>query len=337
VLSKVVYDAIVFKGEKQTRTMPSGLDVMAALGNDEAVALLEPELEKHGYAANLMASREFVERQPPETWNESVYNIWLSALTKLDDAPPGTNFPEVMRGRAWQAKELQTQLGSWAELRHDTILYAEQSFTATILCEYPTGYVEPYPELFERLALFAEQGKGWLEAGGLSSQWRAAFFDFFAATTRRLEKLARKELRGEPFDGDERKFVKDTISIQWRSGGCGGPTKTYSGWYPHMIYGGAPESWEPTIADVHTDPNSGQVLEVGVGDANFLVAAIDNAGDRAAYVGPVYSYYELPSRQRLTDEEWRAKIQRGDLPPRPEWVRAFQGTAVKRTMPRPKP
>jgi hypothetical protein len=337
VLSKVVYDAILFKGEKQTRTMPAGLDVMAALGNDEAVALLEPALEKDNYAANLMASRAFVERQPPAIWNESVYNIWLSALAKLDDVPRGTNFPEAMRGRAWQAKQLQTQLGSWAELRHDTILYAAQSYTSMIACEYPTGYVEPYPELWARLALFGEQGKGWLEATGLSTPQRAAFFDFFAATTRHLEKLARKELAGEPFDGDDRKFVKDTISVQWRGGGCGPPTKIYSGWYPQMIYGGAPESWEPTIADVHTDPNTGQVLEVGVGDANFLVVAVDNAGDRAAYVGPVYSYYEIASPARLTDEEWRAKIKRGDLPPRPEWTHAFQAAAVKRTMPMPMP
>ena len=44
VLSQVVYDSIIYGGEKQERWMPSGLDAMAALGNDEAVRLLEPEL-----------------------------------------------------------------------------------------------------------------------------------------------------------------------------------------------------------------------------------------------------------------------------------------------------
>jgi hypothetical protein len=32
-----------------------------------------------------------------------------------------------MDRKAWAAKTLQTQLASWAQLRHDTILYAKQS------------------------------------------------------------------------------------------------------------------------------------------------------------------------------------------------------------------
>jgi hypothetical protein len=235
-----------------------------------------------------------------------------------------------MRGRAWQAKQLQTQLGSWAELRHDTILYAKQSYTAHIACEYPTGYVEPYPEVFARLAVFAEQSQSWLAAGGYANARRDAFFHRFAAAARTLERLARKELAAQPFDRDERTFIKDTISVTWHGGGCGGPTATYSGWYPGIIYGGEANAWQPTIADVHTDPNSGKVLEAAVGDANFLVVAIDNAGDRAAYVGPIYSYYEFTSPQRLTDEEWRERIWKKDLPPRPEWTRIFQAPTVVR-------
>jgi hypothetical protein len=64
-------------------------------------------------------------------------------------------------------------------------------------------------------------------------------------------------------------------------------------------------------------------------DALRAQYAIDNAGDRAAYVGPVYSYYEFPSRERLTDEEWQQQIQAGTLPERPAWTRSFQATAVR--------
>ena len=62
-----------------------------------------------------------------------------------------------MRTEAWQRKQLQTQLASWAELRHDTVLYAKQSYTAGVKCEYPTGYVEPYPETYARIKFFAEE------------------------------------------------------------------------------------------------------------------------------------------------------------------------------------
>ena len=40
---------------------------------------------------------------------------------------------------------------SWPQLRHDTILYAEQSCTPILLCEYPDGYVEPLPALWQRI------------------------------------------------------------------------------------------------------------------------------------------------------------------------------------------
>ena len=91
-----------------------------------------------------------------------MYDIWLSALAKLDASRKGARFPEVMRSRAWARKQLQTQLGSWAELRHDTILYVKQSYTDGEMCDYPAGYVEPYPEFYARVALFAEEGaSGW--------------------------------------------------------------------------------------------------------------------------------------------------------------------------------
>ena len=158
LLAQVVFDSIVFKGEKIERTMPSGLDVMAALGNDEAMRLLGPELERHPYAANLLAARRVVEAHAPEHWSDNAYMIWLDSLRTLDDVPEaGARFPEVMRRTPWRRKQLQAQLGSWAELRHDTILYAAQSYTAGAECEYPEGFVEPYPVLFMRLRLLASE------------------------------------------------------------------------------------------------------------------------------------------------------------------------------------
>jgi hypothetical protein len=332
VLSKVVYDTVPAPPSVPPRLMPSGLDVLAALGNDEAVALLEPEITRHRYAGQMLAVRRYVERQPAPRWEGTIYNIWLSALAALDDRPEGTRFPEVMRGRAWQTKQLSTQLASWAELRHDTILYAKQSYTSGILCEYPAGYVEPYPAFFTRMARFAELASIQLADQRSALPALASFLERFAALTTRLAKLAQKELDGQPFNDDERGFIKDIISVSWRGGGCGGPTPVYSGWYPDLIYLGRPDAWEPVIADVHTDPNTGDVLEVGTGDAKLLVVAVDNGADRAAYVGPVSSFYELASPQRLDDEEWRRQLAHDHAPPRPVWTAAFQAPRAPRTI-----
>jgi hypothetical protein len=127
---------------------------------------------------------------------------------------------------------------------------------------------------------------------------------------------------------------KQTIDI--RGGGSGRPR--YDGWYPRLILD-KPLEWKPTVADVHTNPREATVLEVGVGNPSFLVVAIDNQGDRAAYVGPVYSYYEFhqPARSRLTDEQWQERIKNGKAPPHATWTSAFRPPAATRDLGYPPP
>ncbi len=218
VLSQVVFDSILFHNRKQQRMMPSGLDALAALGNNEAIPLLSDDLHKWNYSANLMASREYVDLHEPAFWKANLYNLWLDSLRTLHaDMTKEKNFPEAMRTRAWQMKQLQTQLGSWAELRHDTILYAKQSYTAYPGCEYPAGYVEPYPEFYARIKYFAEEAGRLFEAADYTAkdnnraaqlkqvkQRQIAFFKKMAETVGTLEGLARKELKAEPLPSRRR-------------------------------------------------------------------------------------------------------------------------------------
>jgi hypothetical protein len=144
--------------------------------------------------------------------------------------------------------------------------------------------------------------------------------------------LQKKELVAKPFTQDEQDFLKKTIDV--RGGGSGPPR--YDGWYPRLIYrrgDGPPDAWKPTVADVHTNVDA--VLEVGVGDVNFLIVAVDNENDRMAYVGPVFSYYEFvhPAAARMTDPEWAKRLQQqAKLPPRPEWTKTFVAPAVQRDL-----
>jgi hypothetical protein len=89
VLSQVVFDSVLFRGVKQQRMMPTGLDVMAAFGNDEAVRLLKPELDEHHYSANLLALRKTIDERPAPAWGGDLYSMWLNALRMLDDPQAG--------------------------------------------------------------------------------------------------------------------------------------------------------------------------------------------------------------------------------------------------------
>jgi hypothetical protein len=345
VLSKVVFDSIVYRNERPQRQLPTGLDVMAALGDADATALLAPDLARFHYGANLLAARRVVEQRTPETWKQNLYEIWLGALRTLHEPPPkdGGHVPNVMRNRPWRIKELTTQLASWAELRHDTLLYAKQSYTVSIACEYPEGYVEPYPEFFASLGVFAREGERLLGRADVSHpdpgqarqmlqtrDWQVAFLHHFAETMDKLELLARKELAAQPFTAAERLFLKKTIDI--RGGGSGPPR--YDGWYPGLLFAKSPTEWAPTVADVHTSVLSREALEAATGDVRFLIVAVDNQNDRAVYVGPSYSYYEfaVPVSDRMTDEQWQARLSNGKAPPRPQWTDAFQMAATPRDL-----
>ena len=76
------------------------------------------------------------------------------------------------------------------------------------------------------------------------------------------------------------------------------------------------------IADVFTESNSEQVLEVAVGNP-FLIYVIiqDHTGDLYLTRGVTFSYYQflMPSNQRMTDEEWITLLDTAP-PDYPEWI-----------------
>jgi hypothetical protein len=334
--------------------MPSGLDVMAALGNDLAVRLQEPELRRWHYAGNLAALRDVVAGLPAHYWEQNVYGGWLNALRELNvDLSHETALPQVFRSAAWQRKQLQTQLASWSELRHDTLLYAKASYSVP-QCEVPAAYVEPYPRFYAALARIARRaaqqldgvpapasryGGGWFRQQPTTETY-TVFYGRMAEHLETLERLALKEIAQQPFTPAEQQFLQTTISqrgnVLFGSGAL--TVQVYDGWYTSLIYGFNEEiqnHWQATIADVHTDLQHGQVLEVGVGRVNYCVAVIDQRDHPTAFVGPVYSYYEFPQpiSDRMTDEQWQMQIQKRNLPPRPAFITPLVSTRAAQLQP----
>ena len=79
------------------------------------------------------------------------------------------------------------------------------------------------------------------------------------------------------------------------------------------------------VADVHTDTNSGMVLEEGVGYVDLIIVAYRLPDGRILCgAGPVMSYYEFkhPMDDRLTDERWREVLSTNPPKP-PEWTGGF--------------
>ena len=173
-LNQVVVPSLTDEeGGKLHRRMPSGLDAMyAVLGNNAAAPILADRMEntegvpfRDGipFHDELLGVRSVMDSQQPAFWEEHIYGSWLYSLRALS-APLPIGAPETFRTSAWKRRMLNTQLASWTHLRHDTLLYAEQSFTPGLLCDFPDGYVDPYPELFQRISEMALRYKSALSS-----------------------------------------------------------------------------------------------------------------------------------------------------------------------------
>ncbi len=378
-LSKLVYDSIVWDEngipeftDKVQRRVPSSLDVaFAVLGNDQVVPELVARIMLDGssgltfrqfrdglpYQHNLAAARQVIESQSPEFWTNNVYTAWLAGLRALAGPTTGPEYPQAMRTRAWAMKTLNTQLASWTELRHDTVLYAKQSYTGPIICSFPDGWVEPQIEFWQRLRTLALRTRNFiitLPATGTNMvngpygpvpvnlatvrSNRLAFFAQFADTMAVLESIAGKQLRQEPLATNEVTFLQDLIERHDDYAG----TKQYTGWYPALFYRSifqmqpyaalqGSDAWDALVTDVHTDPpddwvgDPGAILHQGVGAVHFLMIATERGAGPVVYAGPVLSHYEfdLDPTTRKTDSQWKAEIRAGNHPPQPDWTRSY--------------
>jgi hypothetical protein len=326
VTGNVVYDKIIHNGEKVLRMLPSTLDVLFALGNDAAAQLLKEELEKYYYAPNLSALRYLIDSYENEYWETSLFNAWLNCIRSLNPPDKKDEFPEFMHTAAWWQEKMNTQLSSWAQLRHDNLLYAKQSYSGSVICSFPYSYVEPIPQFYQAVKVFARRAQE--EFNQLNFSYLLKYFESMEHISDTLHTIATKELAGEPLSYTEIKFLQKMLYNQ--TSGC---AVEYRGWYAQLFYSGEEGLMKDdlVVADIHTAPTDafggwiGWVYHVGTGPINLGVVIVEQTeGERIAYIGPVLSYYEHISTnfKRLTDEEWRDLY---SIEPsfRPGWVNIY--------------
>jgi hypothetical protein len=347
---RFVPDAYIFRQliyrnvgtRENSRGLPKGLDVMAAIGSERAYTILDElgETSYVNYPEQMAKVRAWTSSLTAEEWTETLYNGWLYTLQPLLDEP-GAGYPQFMQTDAWLDKQLNTSLGSWAELKHDTILYAKQVY-AELGGGGPqppqplpaAGYVEPVPEFYARLAALARMTQDGLSSRGLLSENEANSLSRLIQLADAFQLMAEKELRGEPLTEEEQHLIRyyggELEHLVMASGDI--PDEDPFG-QPYMDE----EPQAAVIADVATDPDPNRdgsadpiVLEEAVGridEIYVVVPAVAEDGTIFLEVakGGVFSYYEFPwpADDRLTDEKWREMLETGTAPDRPVWIGTF--------------
>ncbi|MEO0256098.1 MAG: DUF3160 domain-containing protein [candidate division WOR-3 bacterium] len=300
------------------RCFARGLDVMAALGNERALEIIKAEgdADYANYQEQMAKMRQWWANERKEGNN---YLLWLTMISEYlrEDNPPSTVNP-----KAWELKILLTSLGSWAQIKHDYILYAKQPYGAQ------AGSAEPFegpPPRKQKLKLaYLEDAGGLYSAGArFALELSKAFPDMpkvkekckeFSALSDSLAKIADKQKKG--LSEEDHLWLWD-IPSRLR-------TASRYDWDAMDKISDRDERF-PVIADVLTDPNSMMCLEVGVGDPAWIGVLVLIDGKPYIAEGACFSYYEFkhPVSERLSDEDWW--YWDGERPGRQKWVEEIGG------------
>lgn len=320
IFNQLIYSRVGANSSGAKRMLPNALDVPAAMGSDEALAILEEKGETgySGYSENMQELRDSISDDDESQWNSSLYSQWLHTLNPLLQVK-GEGYPSFMQSKAWTRKNLQTYLGSYTELKHDTVLYMKQAMAemgGMIPSKDDRGYVEVEPEVFARLAQLTQATKSGLEGYGMLSSEDAENLDKLRSLSEQLATMASKELQGEGLTDGEYEVIR----------GYGGDIEHFWREVHKDEAGGSPfrEQQFPSslVTDVATDPN-GSVLELGTGKVSLIKVAVPIDGELRIAEGTVFSFYqfEQPLSDRLTDTEWREVM---DSKQTEDWANEFQ-------------
>jgi Protein of unknown function (DUF3160)/Bacterial SH3 domain len=329
IFQNVIFDRVQALTDGTRRELPSGLDVMAAFGSLPALQ----ELENQGatsfpnYSDQMATMQQAVQAQPEAQWLGRFYDGWLYSFLPILQ-PKDIAFPAYMQTTAWSYKDMNAALGSWAELKHDTILYTKMPEGAggggPPMSGPAPSYVEPNPLAFYRMAYIAQTLSCGLQnlvlhdlcyPGGGS--WGADAISFIygmsglGARFEALGAIAEKELAGQPLTPMDNGEITDCLGMIE----C---MNTYTGY-------NRPNSEMPEVPVIAAVSGAQEnVLEVGVGGIDRIYVVLPLEGQWEVAQGGIFSYYEFaqPRDQRLSDDEWRQLLANGEQA-LPAWAANF--------------
>ncbi len=325
-------DASIFQRlierEVPRRMLPKGLDIPAAFGSTEALNLLTQmgETEYENYLENMTKMKSYIKDLPTENWTQNLYWGWLYALRPLTEEKTN-GYPTFMQNLAWVRKDLNTFLGSWTELKHDTILYAKQVYAelgggGDIETKDDRGYVEPNPYVYARLASLLKMTAEGLEARGLLNVTAKDNLGKMEQLALSLKTISEKELNNEKLTDAEYELIRSyggQLEHFWLE-----VNKDQSAFKDMGQRNYLYENPSALVADVATDPN-GQVLQEATGHISEIYVVVPIDGKLRIAKGGIYSYYEFawPLSDRLTDKKWRELLDSRQAPSLPFWTSEF--------------
>lgn len=312
------------------RNFPKGLDVFAAMGSNRALDILDKTdglKTVQGFMPQMDKMRKEMKETPRARWQSNLYYGWLWSLDSLIQPIP-KGYPSSMQNQAWLDKSLFTGLGSWTELRHDTILYAKQSVSECGGGGEPEpvirNYVEPNLEFWTRLQWLNEYTRDGLNSRGLLNEKLKDKFSKLGDWLEFCRRITIKELTDAKVTDDEY-YQMDTygadlegLMLDFAEGDLLSET----------------DKDQALVADVHT--SFAECLEEATGRAAAIYVVVPIQGKLYLTRGAIYTQYEFtwPVSDRLTDEKWQKILKSGEEPGFADWTKSFLVPTKKKPVPK---
>jgi len=317
ILDQLAWPSVGEEPPEKRRVYVSPLDLAAAMGSDLALDVQHEAGESlylH-YDDQMDAMRTMISARAESEWAGTVYDAWLASFEPVW-RDHGNAYPPFMRTNAWTAKDLNTGLGSYTELKHDTILYAKQAVAAEGGGEWsdvpPRHWVEPEPAAFARISEVASLLQDGLHDRGLLDAADDALLTDLQTFVDRLGRIAGDELAGRAISDADNDWLGSVGSLLEGLWYASADTDPDTGAVA------AADSKDALVADIAR--TSFHLLEIGTGAIDEILVLVPNDNGRfQVALGGVYSYYEFwrsEDQGRLTDEEWWDVLDSGSPPDR---------------------
>ncbi len=327
--AEVLQEMVDYDNSPTLRATPKGIDFMAAMGVTAAEKILmEEKTDWKDLGKNLKLMKK---RMGEIDWNENIATQWMQTLKIMNDKDKGGKLPYFMQNPEWSKKDLNAALASWAELKHDAILYAKQPMGAECGGGGPPepvvkGYVEPNVAFWKKAIELLDNTEKLLKSQNLLTEKISDATERMREEAKFLLQLSEKELAGEEASEEEYDQLKyigatfENISLDLLRE----PKQILSGWTDVQ----GVDRKVAIVADVYTanaDNNPDKsILFEAVGDADEIYVVVEIGGYLYLTRGAVLSYREFiqPIDQpRKTDEEWQKELESNPRKGVPEWMK----------------
>jgi len=318
-------------GEKLPSS-PTALMAMSVFGDTNSDVHLDQWVQKNAPESQrvlknrLSMLKSTFSAAPDAVWGQNIYWAWISTLRTLFRNESNLDgYPMFYKNTAWRDKDTQSALGSWTELKHDTLLYAKQSYAEMggggegEIPPVPKGYVEPNVEFFDRLIALTEMTSRGLSSRSLLPNEFLGRNDSFAESLRFLRDIAVSELEDTVISDDDFEKLRSEIPSTLNVVLMPLPSE-------QSTEGGARSA---LIADVHTDVPGNKIVYEATSIPDFVYVSVKDANGTRLTKGLTFSYREFSGDldKRISDEEWRENVYSHEvksIPPKSDWALSLE-------------